>query len=225
MATIKKINNQYVITELPFSNTAMQWLNYNEPLEVEVYVNNNAEYITENQRRFIFRLCNSICLETGENVETFRYRIMIALHVTSLQASVCSKNQATRIIRELIDIIIIRDIQLGKELKNDKLFDLEMYQVMMLCLKRQCLICGTSHSHIHHVTKVGMGRNRNEISHIGYEVMPLCVTHHNEVHNIGDKAFKEKYHINHYAKVDKHLEGFIKTGNIKFYEGDVEDEE
>ena len=73
------------------------------------------------------------------------------------------------------------------------------------CLARKkCCICG-QHSDLHHVDRVGMGRNRNEIIHEGMEALPLCRQHHNEVHSLGERRFFERYHLDGGVILDKTL--------------------
>ena len=71
--------------------------------------------------------------------------------------------------------------------------DIEKYVYASLLHKR-CIICGRK-ADLHHVDQVGMGYNRNTKPQIGALVMPLCREHHGECHNIGQKAFNEKYHL------------------------------
>lgn len=67
---------------------------------------------------------------------------------------------------------------------------------------KKCCICGRP-ADLHHEDAVGAGRNRDQIVHEGMEVLPLCRNHHSERHTIGDKTFKEKYHIERGVKADK----------------------
>ena len=63
------------------------------------------------------------------------------------------------------------------------------------CLvNKKCVICGKP-ADLHHVERVGMGRNRDEIIHEGMEVLPLCREHHTEAHTMPDKDFFERYHL------------------------------
>lgn len=48
---------------------------------------------------------------------------------------------------------------------------------------------------LHHVDRVGMGNNRNEIQHEGRLCLPLCRDHHMEVDQIGDRTLCQRYHI------------------------------
>ena len=74
--------------------------------------------------------------------------------------------------------------------------DIEQYVYKCSVLKL-CAVC-RKHAGIHHVDTVGMGRNRDTIDHIGMMHLPLCWGvggHHQEVEQIGNKAFMEKYHL------------------------------
>jgi len=71
------------------------------------------------------------------------------------------------------------------------------------CLvNKKCPICGKK-ADIHHVTAVGMGRDRTEIIHEGMEVMPLCREHHQEFHTIGKADFFKKWHLQGGIECDK----------------------
>ncbi len=74
--------------------------------------------------------------------------------------------------------------------------DIEAY-VYHCSVNRVCAVC-RRHAGIHHVDAVGMGRNREEINHIGMLHLPLCWGpggHHQEAHQLGDERFVEKYHL------------------------------
>lgn len=71
-------------------------------------------------------------------------------------------------------------------------------------INRKCAVCG-KRADLHHVEHVGMGRDREEIIHVGMEALPLCREHHTEAHTLGAQSFAEKYHIEHGIKLDKTL--------------------
>lgn len=74
--------------------------------------------------------------------------------------------------------------------------DIESY-VYHCSVNKVCAVC-RRHAGIHHVDTVGMGRNRNTINHLGMMHLPLCWGvggHHQEVEQIGNRAFLEKYHL------------------------------
>ena len=64
--------------------------------------------------------------------------------------------------------------------------------VYMAEVHKRCAVCGKK-AEVHHIDAVGMGRNRKEIIHLGMRILPLCRTHHIEVHRIGKKDFLDKY--------------------------------
>ena len=73
------------------------------------------------------------------------------------------------------------------------------------CLaSKHCCICGKK-SDLHHVDRVGMGRNRNDIIHEGMRVLPLCREHHTMAHTMSISEFKERYHLPDGIVLDKHL--------------------
>ncbi|MGV0167155.1 putative HNHc nuclease [Furfurilactobacillus sp. WILCCON 0119] len=72
---------------------------------------------------------------------------------------------------------------------------------------RVCCICGNE-AQWAHVHTVGMGRPRTKVDHRGNYVMPICVKHHNEQHNIGIWTFMDKYHIKG-VKVDDEINAML----------------
>lgn len=71
-------------------------------------------------------------------------------------------------------------------------------------INKKCCICG-KRAELHHVDRVGMGRDRDELIHEGMEALPLCREHHNEAHMSADSAFFDKYHLARGIKLDKTL--------------------
>lgn len=69
---------------------------------------------------------------------------------------------------------------------------------------KKCCICGMP-TDLHHIDRVGMGRDRHDIIHEGLEVLPLCRDHHGEAHTMPDSEFFEKYHIPGGITMDKTL--------------------
>jgi len=79
------------------------------------------------------------------------------------------------------------------------------------CLeKKVCCICGAK-SDLHPVDRIGMGRDRRKINHIRLRAEPLCRIHHQEVDDIGQPAFDEKYFVCS-VKIDEHI---AKIYNLK----------
>ncbi len=71
-------------------------------------------------------------------------------------------------------------------------------------MTKKCCVCGAP-TDLHHIDRVGMGRDRNDIIHEGMEVLPLCRKHHTEAHTMPDSEFFDKYHIPGGVTMDKTL--------------------
>ncbi len=61
-------------------------------------------------------------------------------------------------------------------------------------ISRKCCVCGKS-ADLHHWTRVGAGRSRKKLDHIGMLAEPLCRGHHIECHTMTKEEFDELYHI------------------------------
>lgn len=106
--------------------------------------------------------------------------------------STATVSTARAFINLLVEIILEYGIP-TKEPLYGLCDDIERY-VYACLMNKKCAVCGRK-TELHHVTKIGMGRNRREIDHIGMLALPLCRDHHDEAHRIGETAFQEKYHL------------------------------
>lgn len=104
--------------------------------------------------------------------------------------------------RFLIRLIVDFDIPCKIPLL-DYVDDISDYLYVCL-INKKCCVCGR-HADLHHVDRVGMGRDRTEIVHEGMKVLPLCREHHQEVDAIGDAAFYDKFHLIPGISLDKTL--------------------
>lgn len=71
-------------------------------------------------------------------------------------------------------------------------------------ITKKCCITGRK-AELHHVDRVGMGRDRTDIVHEGMEVLPLCHEKHMEAHTMPDQEFFDKYHLSGGISLDKTL--------------------
>ena len=76
--------------------------------------------------------------------------------------------------------------------------------VYACAITKKCVVCGQQ-AELHHIDRVGMGRDRHDIVHEGMEAISLCREHHTEIHTAGDKSFCAKYHIDGGVILDKTL--------------------
>lgn len=213
--------NRYIVEGLALSNITMQSLQLGEIFDVDIKIRDQRQ-ISDAQRGLIFALCEDIESYSGHDREEIRTTAMVANDIPTMNRDYCSVTDANLIISTLIQYCIDNRIPFRRSTRSQ--FEFTEKQTYMLTVKRQCVICGTD-AHIHHYNcRVGMGRNRDKISHVGMEVLPLCADHHKEAHAIGDINFAKKYHVNG-IKVDERLNRFIKTGKIEIFKDDLEDNE
>lgn len=79
----------------------------------------------------------------------------------------------------------------------------EIGKYLYLCLEyRKCAICNKQ-ADVHHVDRIGMGGNREEIVHVGMKAIALCREHHQMAHT-DEKTLFESNHI-YGIKLDEYL--------------------
>ena len=99
----------------------------------------------------------------------------------------------------LVDFILSWNIPTRKPL-IEMVDDVEQYVYSCLIHKR-CAVCGKP-AYLHHVDRVGAGRDRKTINHIGLRAEPLCFEHHTECHTQPQEEFDALYHLKP-VKIDK----------------------
>lgn len=104
----------------------------------------------------------------------------------------CDQTTARLYITYLIDFVVEHDIP-TKEMTAELCEDIEAY-VYQCMMHKRCCICRKP-ADLHHVDRVGMGRNREDIVHVGMEAITLCRDHHREAHDHGDAKLLERYHL------------------------------
>lgn len=160
--------------------------------------------ISAEQRRKIFATVRDIAAWSGHEPEYIRqftefdFRLQNGLEPFSL--SDCDKSTAREFISYLIEFCFNHGVPTRDTLLN-RTDDIGKY--LYYCLEhRRCAVCNKK-ADIHHVTAVGMGRDREQIIHAGMEAIALCRKHHQEAH-IKGQAFFNEYHI-YGIKLDKYL--------------------
>jgi hypothetical protein len=171
--------------------------------EIEIRLNDGRELSAE-QRRKIFAIIRDISTWSGHEPEyirgftTFEYRLMSGLKPFSL--SNCDMTTAKEYINYLIEFCFMHGVPTRDTLLN-RTDDINKY--LYSCIEyRRCAVCNDK-ADIHHINTVGMGRDRDTISHLGMEAIALCREHHVQAHKQG-KAFFDKYHI-YGIKLDEYL--------------------
>lgn len=100
----------------------------------------------------------------------------------------------------LVEFVVVNSIPTKQPL-YELSEDVNAYVYACLMHKR-CAVCGKP-CDLHHVDRVGMGRNRETMNHVGLRCLPLCREHHQEAHRIGDAALMDKYHLQSIVIDDK----------------------
>lgn len=104
--------------------------------------------------------------------------------------------------RFLVRFILDWDIPCSLPLLNF-VDDLQDYIYSCLIAKK-CCITGKP-AQLHHIDRVGMGRDRDDILHEGMEALPLCAEKHQEAHTMLDQEFFDRYHLPGGIILDKTL--------------------
>ncbi len=156
--------------------------------------------ISPEQRRKAHALINEIAEWVGDYPE-FVKRLMKLEFITgrlkSLEKEIfslsdCDVTTAREFITYLVDFMVEHDVP-SKIPLYEQCEDVSRY-VYSCALKKRCVISGRR-AELHHVDAVGMGRNRNEIIHIGMRVLPLSREYHAAAHRMGSKRLLEEYHL------------------------------
>ena len=216
MPKLVKRNSAYLLMDVRLSQTNELMLACGDALEVDIKVL-DKRHISDQQRKFIFALCNDIGYYTGDDTEYIRllmqqYNANVrGIEVESLSS--CNMAYANGLIDTIINFCIDREIPFSKKLLEENQYSFTARQTYSMALKRVCAVCGRR-ADIHHVDAVGMGRNRKKISHVGMRALPLCREHHTECHTMGDDLFIQCYHLAPF-EVDAKMEHFIKKGVLR----------
>lgn len=156
--------------------------------------------ISPEQRRKAYALIGEIAAwsgDTPENVKAcmkmdFRRRVAQGLTNELISLADCTMAEARMFITMLIEFMLDMDVP-SKVPLYECHDDVHAY-VYACATHKKCAVCGRR-AELHHVDRVGMGRDRQEICHIGMRALPLCRVHHEEAHRHGDGQLMEKYHL------------------------------
>lgn len=164
--------------------------------------------LSDKQRKCCYALINAIAEWSGSSTEEIKEAFKLefwAEKVDTLADKIFSlANAPMSLIAEfqkfLVNFIITNDVPVKRPLL-EYVDDIAHYTYMCL-IHKKCVICGKK-ADLHHIDTIGMGNNRNEVEHLGREVMSLCREHHTEMHTIGIKDFNDKYHLDGGVVADK----------------------
>lgn len=166
--------------------------------------------LSDKQRRMVYALLREISDYTGQGADATKEWMKIKFLTDDMEQTadkIFSLSNAPMSLvcafqRYLIRFILEWDIPCSFPLL-EYVDDVQDY-IYSCLVNKKCCICGAP-TDLHHVDRVGMGRDRTDIIHEGMEVLPLCREHHAEAHTMPDAAFFEKYHIPGGIVMDKTL--------------------
>jgi len=166
--------------------------------------------LSDKQRRMCYKLLHEISDYTGQGLDTTKEWMKIKFLAEDLEQTadkIFSLSNAPMSLvcafqRFLIHFILDWDIPCSFPLL-DYVDDVADYIYHCLITKK-CCISGRP-ADLHHVDRVGMGRDRSDIIHEGMEVLPLARQYHEEAHTMPDDEFLGKYHIPGGIIMDKTL--------------------
>lgn len=160
----------------------------------------DARPLSDKQRNMCYKLLRVISDYTGQGIDSTKEWMKIKFLAEDLEQTadrIFSLSNAPMslvcafqsfIVRFILDWDIPCDFSLLEYVD-----DIPDYIYSCLVTKK-CCICGAP-TDLHHIDRIGMGRDRNDIIHEGLEVLPLCRAHHEEAHTMSDHDFFDRYHI------------------------------
>lgn len=170
----------------------------------------DARPLSDRQRKMCYALLREISDYTGQDVHSAKEYLKLrfladdfgetADRIFSLSNAPMSLVCAFQ--RYLVRFIVEYDIPCRVPLL-EYVDDVPDYIYACLIAKK-CCITGRP-ADLHHIDRVGMGRDRDDIIHEGMEVLPLCREMHQEAHTMSDREFFEKYHLPGVVVMDKTL--------------------
>lgn len=156
--------------------------------------------LSDKQRRMVYALLREISDYTGQGADSTKEYMKLRFLADDLEGTAdrifslatAPMSLVCAFQRYLVRFILDYDIPCSFPLL-DYVDDIQDY-IYACLIHKKCCICG-GYADLHHIDRVGAGRNRTDIIHEGLEVLPLCREHHTEAHTMPDADFFGKYHI------------------------------
>lgn len=195
---------------------AQNWCIDHNAKTVEVRIDDGRS-ITNDQRRKIYATMRDIAEWSGDMPDSikafFKWTFCGDNQHEDFSLSDVDRETASEFLTYLIDFCIQNGVPCSDPLW-DRCEDVERY--MYACvMTRTCCITGKKNAQIHHVDRIGMGRNRDTICQVGMRVVPLSADLHTMIHiSGGEQELYEKHHIEPIALTEKMCE-FLRLGKIE----------
>lgn len=195
---------------------AQNWCIDHNAKTVEVRIDDGRS-ITNDQRRKIYATMRDIAEWSGDIPDSikafFKWTFCGDNQYEDFSLSDVDRETACEFLTYLIDFCIQNGVPCSDPLW-DRCEDIERY--MYACvMTRTCCITGKKNAQIHHVDRIGIGRNRDTICQVGMRVVPLSADLHTMIHiSGGEEEFYKKHHIEPIALTEKMCE-FLRLGKIE----------
>ena len=202
LAKITKISGNKVVLELKeelnIDRLKTIFSDFEGERQAELFIKDPRGF-TPQQRRFVFALMQDIYIYTGEPLESLKdvfywqFRYFTGKDISLSNESENSVDEIATLAELILDFIFENDIPFreGYEIPPQNV----EYYFYKCVTTRTCCICGKKNADIDHFDKALGRRKRSEVDHTEFNFAALCRTHHQEKHQIGIAAFKNKHHV------------------------------
>lgn len=202
LAKITKISGNKIILELKeelnIDRLKTIFNGFDGERQAELFIKDPRGF-TPQQRRFVFALMQDIYIYTGEPLESLKdvfywqFRYFTGKDISLSNESESSVDEVSTLSELILDFIFENDIPFreGYEIPPQN----TQYYFYKCVTTRTCCICGKKNADIDHFDKALGRRKRKEVDHTEFNFAALCRTHHQEKHQIGIAAFKNKHHV------------------------------
>lgn len=202
LAKITKISGRKIILELKeelnIERLKTIFNGYDGERQAELFIKDPRGF-TPQQRRFVFALMQDIYIYTGEPLESLKdvfywqFRYFTGKNISLSNESENTVDEVSTLSELILDFIFENNIPFreGYEIPPQN----TQYYFYKCVTTRTCCICGKKNADIDHFDKALGRRKRSEVDHTEFNFAALCRTHHQEKHQIGIAAFKNKHHV------------------------------
>ncbi len=200
-AQIVKHNKHFLL--LSINSDVERELKQKEAVNVEIRID-DGRTISSEQRKKIFAIIRDISLWSGHEPEYLRSYLTWDFCMKTEYDYFSLSDVSMTVAKEFINYLITFCFDFNVPTKDTLLYQTDdIGKYLYLCLEhRKCAICNRP-AEVHHVDRIGIGRDREKIVHIGLKAVALCREHHDEAHKREKDLFKENYIYG--IKLDKYL--------------------
>lgn len=190
-ANVLRFNNDYLL--LKSDEQLSREIQQKNIRSVELRLD-DGRTISIEQRKKIFALIRDISLWSGHEPEEIRmylqWDFICRYGCEWFSLSNVDMTTAKEFISYLIDFCFLWEVPTKDTLLNQT-DDISKYLYQCLA-HRKCAICNAK-AEVHHVSRVGMGRDREHIVHKGLLAIALCSEHHEMAHRDENALFSEHF--------------------------------